>query len=293
MYLVHLCYNGLDTVITLLGGIGIFLNRNFKVQNYQITSSKIPSGFDGCKIVFLTDLHSNTYGSDNIRLIQAIDKQKPNYIVITGDMIVGCKNFDGTIALQLLKTLSRKYKIVYAMGNHEQKAELFEESKEKFFTYKNELIRMGILFLDNQTISITRNGQAIYITGATIDLKYYSKVWKFVKMDQNYLTSVVGKANKKEYNILLAHNPNYFHQYAEWGADLVLSGHVHGGIVILPKLGGVIAPDYRLFPQYDSGVFEEKKSKMILSRGLGTHTIKFRMFNRPELSILVLNGKSL
>ena len=70
--------------------------------------------------------------------------------------------------------------------------------------------------------------------------------------------------------------------------DLVLSGHVHGGIMRLPFLGGVISPTLRLFPRYDGGLFREDGSTMILGRGLGSHTIPIRIFNPGELIVVDL-----
>ena len=71
----------------------------------------------------------------------------------------------------------------------------------------------------------------------------------------------------------------------------MLSGHVHGGIARLPWIGGVISPSLRLFPKYDAGKFREQNGTMILSRGLGTHHIRLRFFNIPEISVIVLRGK--
>ena len=97
--------------------------------------------------------------------------------------------------------------------------------------------------------------------------------------------------DRSKCNILIAHNPDYFEEYAKWGADLVLSGHVHGGIMRLPFLGGVIAPSYKLFPKYDGGVFHIGKSTMLLGRGMGSHTIPFRFFNPGELYEVTLRPK--
>ena len=99
---------------------------------------------------------------------------------------------------------------------------------------------------------------------------------------------LVGKANRDRFQILLAHNPVYFEEYARWGADLVLSGHVHGGIVRLPFLGGVISPAFTLFPKYDGGKFERGDSTMLLGRGLGTHTLPVRMWNPGEIVLVTL-----
>ena len=90
------------------------------------------------------------------------------------------------------------------------------------------------------------------------------------------------------YHILLAHNPVYFKQYAAWGADLTLSGHLHGGIIRLPLIGGVITPQAKLFPRYSAGKYEIGEKWMIVSRGLGTHTIPIRFNNKPELSVIHL-----
>ena len=97
---------------------------------------------------------------------------------------------------------------------------------------------------------------------------------------------LLGSVKEDKFSILLAHNPEYFKSYAKWGADLTVSGHIHGGIMRLPLIGGVISPSLRLFPKYDSGEFEENGKKMILSRGMGLHHIKLRFFNRPEISVI-------
>ena len=101
------------------------------------------------------------------------------------------------------------------------------------------------------------------------------------------MRSILGRCDTETYTILLAHNPDYFPQYGAWGADLVCSGHVHGGVARVPFWGkGMISPSLRLFPQYDGGVFSEGKSTMLLSRGLGMHTIPFRLFNPAELLLV-------
>jgi predicted MPP superfamily phosphohydrolase len=101
----------------------------------------------------------------------------------------------------------------------------------------------------------------------------------------------IGSKEQENFQILIAHNPIYFKNYAEWGADLVVSGHVHGGIVRLPLIGGVISPAIALFPRYDGGKYEQNGSTMVLSRGLGTHTIHVRVFNPGEVCVIRVRGK--
>ena len=107
-----------------------------------------------------------------------------------------------------------------------------------------------------------------------------------MRMTKEEVEKLLGSPKKDTFSILIAHNPEYFPYYAAWGADLTVSGHIHGGIMRLPWIGGVISPSLRLFPKYDSGEFEENGKKMILSRGMGLHHIKLRFFNRPEISVI-------
>jgi len=107
-------------------------------------------------------------------------------------------------------------------------------------------------------------------------------------MQGNFLEENYGRMDPDSFNLLLGHNPEYFRQYAQWGADLVLAGHNHGGLWRLPGLGGVIAPGMLFFPKYDAGVFHEKNATMVVSRGLGSHAVYRRINNRPELNILTL-----
>ena len=90
------------------------------------------------------------------------------------------------------------------------------------------------------------------------------------------------------YNILLAHNPMYFESYALWGADLTLSGHLHGGLLRLPVLGGVISPQMKLFPKYCCGLYEKYRRKLLVTAGLGSHSIAFRINNPAEIMLLEL-----
>lgn len=260
-----------------------------RTEAYQMASKKLPEAFDGVRIAYLTDLHSITFGRDNKELLLEIKAAKPDYIFLGGDMIVGSRDFNPEVSLHLSRSLAADYPVYMGMGNHEQKLMTYEETRDSSYpAYMEELKRLDITVLDNESILLKRQADHIRLYGLTMDYVYYGKVWKRVKMNPSYIKKQLGEASSDEFSILLAHSPKYFKAYAAWGADLVLSGHVHGGIMILPGLGGVIAPDYALFPKYDSGCFKEKNSQMVLSRGLGSHTIHLRIFNPPELSVVTL-----
>ena len=146
--------------------------------------------------------------------------------------------------------------------------------------YEEGLQKLGISRMINETRVLDR--YAVSITGCEVDRQYYKRFHK-VPMKKEYLEGLLPEGRQDCFQILLAHNPDYFPVYAAWGADLVLSGHLHGGVIRLPLLGGVISPRLHLFPRYDGGKFTCGNSTMIVSRGLGMHTIPFRFNNPGEL----------
>ena len=154
--------------------------------------------------------------------------------------------------------------------------------------YNEGLKNRDIFPLCNESTIVDDENMAIY--GLELGREYYKR-GKKTPMESQYMDDMLGKVDKSRYNILLAHNPDYLKQYAKWGADLVISGHVHGGIMRLPFLGGIIAPSFKIFPKYSGGLYEEGESKMILSTGLGSHTIPVRVFNPAQLVVLEIDSE--
>lgn len=261
---------------------------------YTVESDLLKKDF---KIAFLTDLHNRTYGKGNEQIYQDICMQNPDAVLIAGDMITArdTENPESTIAL--LVKIASEFPVWYAFGNHESKMKFHPEIYgRQYEIFYRSLEQAGVRFLLNKSEFL--EDWNIMLSGLEISGKYYSKTKKN-KMDQQYLEHLLDsdredekdKKDKKAFNLLLAHNPEYFKQYAEWGANLVLSGHIHGGMIRFGKLGGFISPSFRLFPYYDGGRYDYKKATMILSRGLGMHTIPIRIANPCELVIINLCKK--
>lgn len=265
--------------------------HNFKVRRYEVKTDKISGEFT---IAFLTDLHSYTYGDNNERLLRAIEAESPDAVLCGGDMFIGRKQ-SGVLytepGIHVLTELAKKYPVYAANGNHEEKIKLFTKSFGNLFDrYRERLKRAGVVYLENQSADIA--GRNIRISGLDLDLSYFTKVTR-KKMEPELMDEKLGQMSKQEKSklqILMAHNPIYFKEYANWGADIVVSGHVHGGIIRLPFIGGVISPAVTLFPKYSGGKYELDGSTMILSCGLGTHTIHVRMFNPGEVSLIKIRG---
>ena len=114
-------------------------------------------------------------------------------------------------------------------------------------------------------------------------------------LPEGYIQAVLGKADPGRFSILLAHSPCFFPQYADWGADLTLSGHFHGGTIRLPVLGGVMTPQYQFFYPWCGGCFRDSKKdrSMIVSRGLGTHSVNLRLNNKPQVVVVKVTSNSI
>jgi len=265
-------------------------NRVFQVTRYHIRSPKITNGI---RIAFLSDLHNRSYGVHNDKLLKAIEVQNPDLILIGGDMLVGrssVERFDEVV--ELVMALAGRYPIFYANGNHEQRMkEDLEAYGDMYERYMKKLKGLGIHFLANQTETILIKGQALQITALEIFYKCYTKGFNTKPFSPADMEQCIGKKKSRRYHILLAHNPMYMETYKGWGADMILSGHLHGGAVRIPCLGGIISPQMRLFPKYSGGHIEEEDMDIITSRGLGSHSIPLRIFNVPELVVIQLKGE--
>lgn len=255
----------------------------FVVREYTIQSSLIKKD---ATAVLLADLHNRVYGKKNETLIQAIRDVKPDFVLSAGDMLTAKPGYSFQVAQDFMKKIADEFPVYYALGNHEYRMKIYpEDYGTAYDDYMTGILESGIHVLDNESIRIEEF--AIQITGLSIERKYYKRFRK-TSMEQEYLLSTIGTKQSDAFQILLAHNPEYYDEYDAWGANLVLSGHVHGGVMRLPVLGGVISPKLVLFPKYDGGEFVGKNGKMILSRGLGMHTIPIRIFNPPELVVIHL-----
>lgn len=263
--------------------------------NYHlIQSDKIPKGFHNKKIAFLSDLHNNKFGKENEGIMELLAQAEPDYIFVGGDMLVSKAGNTYGVALILMKKLAEKYTVYCGNGNHE--ARLLWRGTENpeigilYEEYTSAIKNAGVHHISNETDRIYQNTEYIYVSEIDLSRSYYKKL-SSKQLEVSSIEELIGTCKDDSFHILLAHNPAYFPSYSQWGADLTLSGHVHGGIMRLPFLGGVIDPAYHLFPKYDGGMYEQDGKKMIVSVGLGTHSIKIRLFNPPKIDIITLKNR--
>ncbi|CUO86181.1 metallophosphoesterase [Intestinibacter bartlettii] len=273
--------------------IGIFIlmylytkyNVNtLEVTKYVVENKKVPKEFDGYNIVQISDLHSKLFGENNKKLIQKIKSLNPDIVVVTGDLIDG-ENNNYNVALDFMKEISKLYRVYYIIGNHEQKS-LIKKYKDEYKDYFNKLHQIDFVNLDNNKVEIVKGDSNINLYGLTVPYSCYKYLFdnqETTSIDIDFLEEKLGKVDREQFNILLAHTPFYFDEYEKWGADLTLCGHVHGGIVRLPLVGGLLSPDRKFFPKYDLGEYIKNKSTMIVSKGLGGSKVLIRVNCKPEI----------
>ncbi len=276
--------------ILIIAGIAAFVllciyiyveSTALSVTEYELTSPRLKVlEYD---IVMLSDLHETVHGKDNEEIMSMIDDIGPDAVFFAGDMITGGDGhaLDYRSTLSLIGRIADKYPVYYGIGNHEEKLKRPPfRNIENWNYYTSELSKIGVHILVNEERYIEEAGIRVY--GLDLDNKYYRKL-KDMPVPDSYLCDIFGEVSGEDYSILIAHLPDHFETYAAWGPDLVLSGHVHGGIIRLPFFGGVISPQLKLFPKYDSGLFRKGRTTMIISRGAGSHTIPLRINNRAEI----------
>lgn len=264
--------------------------KRIDVTRYSVETEKITNS-KGYKFIVLSDLHSNSYGIDLHYLNRIIDSEKPDAVLIAGDMVNRSRRDKPEDVLNYLKTLAKHYPVFYSLGNHEYEIMLDEERfGDRYFDMRDSLSEAGVNFLEDETVYLEKGDDCIALSGLAIDSAFYKRKGA-PAMGSGLVDMHIGSCNDQYYNILLAHNPDFFDNYARWGADMVMSGHVHGGIIRLLGLGGLISPKVTLFPKYDGGMYYNRDSIMLVSRGLGTHSINFRFNNNPEVLVVKILAK--
>ena len=241
--------------------------------------AEVPEGLSGLRILMLSDLHCNPLICNNARVLRQLKKEAPDVILLAGDMISKYGKKENRCVPAFLKKLTEIAPVVYGMGNHEERLRAY--FPEQFEAYRNTVEDMGISFLDNETVSLVLQGKNIEFAGLTLKHEYY---YKRKRQELPPRATEELFIEHPENTVLLAHFPDHFPAYAKL-APLVVSGHNHGGIIRLPVVGGLISPQLYL-PPYTRGCYTEGDSTMVVSAGIGSHSLPARLFNRIEYCII-------
>ena len=264
---------GLCIVLAILIPFFIWQNNYLTETTYEYNVSDIDPALDGMKIAQISDLHNKKFGKGQKNLLQKLEKYQPDIIFVTGD-VIDSNHTNVEVALEFLEGAVKIAPTYYVIGNHEMWLDA-----DTLAELKSGMEKLGVYYVDNECLSIPYGETTYNLVGLDVDNLYGGN-----------LDQCMEKVDGDKLSILLAHEPQYFNRYCTIGMDLVFTGHAHGGQVRLPVVGGLVAPDQGLFPEYTEGIHVEDQTTMVVSRGLGNSIIPVRIFNFPEIVYVELKA---
>lgn len=268
---------GLTCLVLLAVFIGWLVWQQNGLSSETLTVTGVPAPFNGYRIAEISDVHGKEFGRDNERLLSYVRALCPDIIAITGDLI----HDEAQLAMvpALARGLAAIAPTYYVTGNHEWAAKVVPQVEKT-------LTQCGVTVLSNTYVMLQRNGGQLALLGAEdsngrADQKTVAQLADQVRREQG----------KDTYEILLSHRNNQDSQYARARVDLTLAGHAHGGLIRLPGTDGLIGPKRERFPQHTAGLYDLSYGKLVVSRGLGNQSPAFRLFNRPDVPLVILKGR--
>ncbi len=256
----------------------IWINYGFKISRHTIEYENLPHEFDGFRIALISDLHDATFGKKNRRLLQALKAISPDVVAMGGDMHT--YSYKDEDYLSFLAELSKTFPTYSVEGNHD-----WHKIEEKDRApYINAYLATGVNDLNGKSLTLTRKGQSI---------RFYGTGYSEDAFDH-------GEKRSEDFSIALIHVPDWFDKIED-KPDLMLSGHVHGGIIQIPFVGGLFAPGYGatilerfgrkyFFPKYSKGVYTKDNHRLAVSMGLGKASMQPFRFLRPEIMLITLKA---
>lgn len=267
-------------VLTALLAAGFLLWGNCSLQTTEtaLVSPALPPAFDGLRIVELADLHGRVFGRGSRRLLAAVRRAEPDLIFIDGDLFD--EHTDLAMLPPLLRGLCAIAPVYYVTGNHEWRVP----------GLRGILAQMracGVTVLQDDWRVLRRGEDALIVAGTDDPCGPAER-----KTPAELIADIRAEAGEAAFLLLLTHRNDQLPQWSALGVQAVLAGHCHGGVVRLPFVGGLFGTDRRLFPAWDAGLYRQGETALYVSRGLGYTNVHFRLFNRPEVAVIVLRRGS-
>lgn len=235
------------------------MKRPFERTYLSVHSFKIKKPIT---IVQISDLHNRLYGNGQAQLLQAIREEHPDLIACTGDLFNRHDASEYENAFTLIRAIADEIPTYVVEGNHEAALGTIGEQ------FLLEISQMGAIVL--------RNAAQPFKDVRVIGLKQRptkAELLPLIRPDC--------------FHLVLSHRPELFELYVSCRADLVLSGHAHGGQIRIGNLA-LLAPQQGLFPKYTSGLYEKNGTRMFVSKGLGDTVWVPRIHNPHELNVIRL-----
>lgn len=270
-------------VLLIIGlGISIYVSYNcLTVREFTYSAGK---PLQDLKLIVLADLHDHEFGEKNEKLIEMVRQQEPDLILLDGDFL-NEDSKDASVPVNLVRELSEIAPVYYALGNHE--IAYMEEGHPELL---QDLTEAGAVCLDREYTDVEVRGEKIRI-GGMYDYAFGLDGNDSVEsMDPEIRSFLEEYQDTDSLKVMMSHRPDSFifgDASSAWAVDLVVSGHDHGGQVVIPFLGGVFGGDQGYFPEYIHGMYQKDQMHIFVTSGLGSHgEILPRINNIPEIAVL-------
>ncbi|NMB03832.1 MAG: metallophosphoesterase [Tissierellia bacterium] len=242
------------------------IKRPIDRLNITINTKKIVNSLRLC---ILSDTHSSNFGHKQQDLIKLIRQARPDMILMPGDIYDDIRDNQATD--ELLPQLPAIAPVFYSSGNHDIQS-------DRYSAIPNQLAEYGIEFMDGKTRAVRLKDQTIVLSGIIDPARSMSL----------FRRQLSGLPVTSDYHIVMSHRPQFVEHYANSGADLVVSGHAHGGQWRLFGRG-VFAPEQGVFPKFTRGLYPLGKTQLVVSPGLMRNHLP-RFFNRPTIVVIDIRG---
>lgn len=288
----------------------IYGNQVIRVSRHEVRLD-LPEAFDGFRVSHVSDLHNKNYGKGARRLMDKIRAERPQIIVISGD-IIHTEHY--AHALDFVREAAALCPVFYVNGNHEKPLKCYEP-------FRARMIDAGVRVLDNEVVRLLPDGslasdetlaadgakpaqavssasgmagadggsvRTLALAGIQDPVFFGNKSVRYERFDET-LAALRKEAGSPA--MLLCHRPELIDRYAAAGFELVFTGHAHGGQVRFPFVGAVYAPNQSFMPKLVEGIHVRGETTELISRGLGSSNPVPRFHNNPELITLIVRTK--
>lgn len=264
--------------------VSLWVSTNYIViREYTADTGKSDTGF---RAVVVSDLHDHRFGGDNEKLAEKIREIAPDVIIMDGDML-NAESADASVPLELIGLLKDTAPIYYALGNHE-----LSYMENGHSDLREELESAGAVVLDKNYVDIEINGTQVRLGGLYDYAFGLNGNNDALAAPSDTLSFLQDFQNTDRMKIMLSHRPDSFifgDASKVWDVDLVISGHNHGGQVVIPFLGGLYGGDQGWFPEYVHGMYQKDNILLFETSGLGSDKQKLPRFNNPpEIAVLTI-----
>lgn len=254
---------------------GLWTNRQLELEAITLPISDLPEELANLKILHVSDIHLRRLRVPLTTLLKTSQDTTPDLILITGDTIDRTESLDSSKILTVINDFAQIAPTFVIEGNH-------ETSSGQLETWRQLIISSQAQLLENQFTTIEINEQMIGLIGLRNE-------------ETDLPAEVKAKTTEQSLNLLLAHHPELFNEYAasfkDYPIQAVFSGHAHGGQIRLPGIDGLLSPHQGWFPKLTNGAYLHQKKEnftLVVSRGLSNSKFPFRINNKPHLLLVTL-----